>query len=64
MLDVVLIDTSYDGEVFDITLSDVPERMDDLVGGLYELPTPDGEPAVAVKIVDMLGEEVLLVREV
>jgi len=60
MVDVVMIDTSYDSEVFDIALSDVPERNDDLVEGRYELPAPEGGTTVAVKIVDMLGEEVLV----
>jgi hypothetical protein len=64
MVDVVLIDTAYDGEIFDITLSDVPERKDDLVSGVYELPVPEGATTVAVKIVDMLGEEVLVKAEV
>jgi DNA modification methylase len=64
MVDVVLIDTAYDGEIFDITLSDVPERKDDLVSGVYELPAPEGATTVAVKIVDMLGEEVLVKAEV
>ena len=60
MVDVVLVDTAYDGEVFNIVLSDVPERKDDLVLGRYELPAPVGPTTVAVKIVDMLGEEVLV----
>jgi DNA modification methylase len=64
MVDVVLIDTAYDGEIFDITLSDVPERKDDLVSGVYELPATEGATTVAVKIVDMLGEEVLVKAEV
>jgi hypothetical protein len=64
MVDVVMIDTAYDGDVFDIALSDVPERKDDLVEGLYELPAPDGPTTVAVKIIDMLGEEVLVIAEV
>ncbi len=59
-----MIDAAYDGEVFDITLSDVPERKDDLVTGRYELPAPADETTVAVKIVDMLGEEVLVVENV
>jgi hypothetical protein len=59
-VDVVLIDAAYDGEVFNIALSDVPERKDDLVLGRYELPAPAGRTTVAVKIVDMLGEEVLV----
>ena len=64
MVDVVLIDTAYDGEVFDIDLSDVPERRDDLVDGHYELPAPDSPTTVAVKVIDMLGEEVLVTAEV
>jgi adenine-specific DNA-methyltransferase len=64
MVDVVLIDAAYDGEVFNITLSDVPEKKNDLVVGSYELEAPDGKTTVAVKIIDMLGEEVLVVEEV
>jgi DNA modification methylase len=64
MVDVVLIDTAYDGDVFNIALSDVPERKNDLVSGHYKLPAPDGPTTVAVKIIDMLGEEVLVTAEV
>lgn len=53
-----MIDFNYDGEVFNIALSDVPEKKNDLVNGHYELPAPEGEVTVAVKIIDMLGEEV------
>ena len=59
MVDVVLIDTAFNGQVFNIVFSDVPEKKDDLVQGRYELPAPAGPTTVAVKIVDMLGEEVL-----
>ena len=64
MVDVVLIDTAYDGEVFNIALSDVPEKKNDLVSGHYELPALDGPTTVAVKIIDMLGEEVLVTADV
>jgi len=64
MVDVVLIDTAYDGDVFNIALSDVPERKNDLVSGHYQLPAPDASTTVAVKIIDMLGEEVLVTAEV
>lgn len=57
MVDCVLIDASHDGKVFDITLADVPERKLDFVSGTYEL-SPKGKTTVAVKIIDMLGEEV------
>ncbi len=59
MVDSVMIDAAYDGKGFNIALSDVPERKIDLVQGRYELPAPEGPATVAVKITDMLGEEVL-----
>lgn len=60
MVDCVLIDLDYDGKVFRIGLSDVPERKTDLVAGRYELPVGGSGATVAVKIIDMLGEEVLV----
>lgn len=63
MVDCVMIDTAYDGNIFNVVLSDVPEKKDDLVNGTYELPAPEGETTVAVKIIDMLGEEVLVVKK-
>jgi hypothetical protein len=60
MVDCVMIDPAYDGTVFNVTLSDVPEKKTDLVRGQYELPAPNGETTVAVKIIDMLGEEILV----
>jgi DNA modification methylase len=59
MVDSVMIDTAYDGKVFNVTYSDVPERKNDLVAGEYELDAPKRKTTVAVKITDMLGEEVL-----
>jgi adenine-specific DNA-methyltransferase len=61
MVDSVMIDSAYDGEVFNITLADVPERKNDLVEGKYVLEAKKGA-RVAVRVTDMLGEEVLLVR--
>lgn len=65
MVDSVMIDPSYDGEALDVAVYDVPESKNDLVRGTYELPEPDSVvPAtVAVKITDMLGEEVLITAE-
>lgn len=59
MVDSVMIDSDYDGKVFNVALSDVPARKQDLVAGRYELPAAD-TATVAVKITDMLGEEVLI----
>ncbi len=60
MVDCVLIDPDYDGKVFKIAVSDVPERKSDLVSGRYELATSQCGQTVAVKVIDMLGEEVLV----
>ena len=59
MVDCVLIDTNYDGNVFNITLADVPERKSDLVEGRYEIPADKVGQTIAVKVIDMLGEEVV-----
>lgn len=64
VVDCVLIDSQFDGELFNVVLSDVPERKQDLVLGRYELPAPPPGSRVAVKIIDMLGEELVLVFEV
>ncbi len=64
MVDCVMIDPVYDGKVFNVALSDVPEKKTDLVAGKYDLPAPKGETTVAVKIIDMLGEEVLVTQAV
>jgi len=64
MVDSVMIDASYDGKVFNVALSDVPEKKKDLVKGEYDLEAPKLETTVAVKITDMLGEEVLVARKV
>lgn len=57
VVDCVLIDANYDGHIFNVTLSDVPARKQDLVIGRYELPMPQDGAVVAVKVIDMLGEE-------
>lgn len=60
MVDCVLIDPSDDGQVFRIAISDVPERKMDFVAGRYDVPVAAGTRTIAVKIIDMLGEEVLV----
>ena len=63
MVDSVMVDAAYDGEVFNITLADVPEKKNDLVEGKYVVKAKKGA-TVAVKVTDMLGEEVMVVKEV
>ncbi|MBW1702462.1 MAG: site-specific DNA-methyltransferase, partial [Deltaproteobacteria bacterium] len=64
MVDCVMVDTAYDGKIFNVVLSDVPEKKTDLVSGNYDLTSPNGKTTVAVKIIDMLGEEVLVTKVV
>ncbi|MFZ0913562.1 MAG: hypothetical protein WBQ76_11695 [Candidatus Korobacteraceae bacterium] len=60
----MIIDTAFNGKVFNVVLTDIPERKTDLVAGSYELDAPTGQTTVAVKIIDMLGEEVLVTEQV
>ncbi|MDP2038598.1 MAG: site-specific DNA-methyltransferase, partial [Ignavibacteria bacterium] len=62
MIDVVLIDNNYDGSLFNIAYSDVPEKKNDLINGTYEIDLTNKDSKIAIKIIDMLGEEVLIVK--
>ncbi len=64
MVECVMIDPTYDEKIFNVVFSDVPEKKADFVSGRYELPAPSGNTTVAVKIVDMLGEEILVAKRV
>jgi hypothetical protein len=64
MVDSVMIDSAYDGRVFNIAHADVPEGKEEFVQGRYELPAPVGNAIVAVKVTDMLGEEVVITAKV
>lgn len=64
MIDWVEIDTAYDGKTFNIVHVDLPEKKTDVVAAHYELPAPKRKTTVAVKLVDMLGEEVLATAQV
>lgn len=59
-IDCVLIDTDYTSEHFTIVESDVPEKKSHFVEGKYTVSLPHPDARVAVKIIDMLGEETLV----
>jgi len=61
-IDVILIDTDYNGKTFNICISDVPEKKKDFVKAKYEFDLKDKKQKIAVKIIDMMGEEVLAVE--
>lgn len=59
-IDCVSIDTDYTGEHFKIVESDVPKKKEDFVDGEYTVSLPRPDARVAVKIIDMLGEETVI----
>jgi DNA modification methylase len=64
MIDTILIDTNYNGNTFHIVYSDVPKKKNDLVKGKYEIEIANSMTTIAIKIIDMLGEEILFVKEI
>ena len=64
MLHWVGKDTDYNGKSFNIVESDLPSKKTDYITGEYMLPPPPPRKnyKVAVKIIDMLGEETLVVK--
>ena len=59
-IDCVLIDTDYTGDHFTIAESDVPKKKEDFIGGKYTVSLPRPDARIAVKIIDMLGEETII----
>ncbi len=49
----IMIDTNYDGSVFEPSIVDIPDK-NELVNGSYELPNNSG--TIAIKITDLLSE--------
>jgi DNA modification methylase len=62
-VDSVMIDVSYDGAVFKVAYSDVPEKKKALVSGHYEVDCPGAEALIAIKITDVLGEEIVVAQK-
>ena len=61
-IDCILIDTDYTEEHFTIVESDMPEKKEDFVEGEYAVSLPHPDARVAVKIIDMLGEETVVIE--
>jgi hypothetical protein len=64
MIDYVLIDPNYDGKIFRAVIVDIPKTKKDFITGVYTITIPQKETKVAVKIVDVLGNELLCVLTV
>ncbi len=64
MIDFVLIDPNYNGKIFKAVYVDIPAKKQDLIKGNYEIKIPTKKTKVAVKIVDVLGDELLIQNEI
>ncbi|MCB0187510.1 MAG: hypothetical protein KDE31_24745, partial [Caldilineaceae bacterium] len=64
MVDHIAIDPAYDGVTLRAQLADAPHKRTDIVQGRYQLQGISLPTTVAVRITDMLGEEVLVIRRV
>ena len=63
LIDGVLIDIDYNGKTFAICHCDFPAKKNDLIEARYELTLKNKNASIAVKIIDMLGEEILHVQD-
>jgi hypothetical protein len=61
-VDCIAIDPDYDGCTLRVALADAPRKRKELVAGVYELVRAAPDAGVAVRITDIWGQEVLLVR--
>lgn len=59
-IDCVLIDDNYDGKVFCVKYSDIPRERKDLIKGEYLIGIAEHKTSIAVKIVDIFGEETIV----
>ena len=62
LVDCVAIDPTYDGQVFRPLLVDAPLRKRDQIMGNYVMSVPTQPICVAVRIIDVLGEELLVTK--
>ena len=63
-IDCIMIDSNYDGETFRVMENDIPSKRDDLIKAHYHIRLPHAKACVAVKIIDVLGEEVQQISKV
>jgi len=57
IIDSVCIDVSYNGKLFNAEIMDIPDKKD-LISGVYKYEYKSkGKYSLAIKIVDVLGEE-------
>ena len=63
-INIVLFDFNYNGEFFNICDSDIPKKKNDLIKGDYQFAIDQKNIGkIAVKIIDMIGEETLIIED-
>ena len=61
-IDCIVWDAGHNGKHFKITGSDIPPSRKEFVKGEYKIALPRAGAKIAVKIIDMLGEETVVVK--
>jgi len=64
LVDAVAIDPDYNGHVFQSCLVDAPRKKSEQVKGNYTVVAPVTTTIVAVRVTDLLGDELLIVQEI
>jgi adenine-specific DNA-methyltransferase len=64
LIDCVAIDPAYDGQIFRSRVVDAPRKKSAQVQGCYTLTAPSTPTTVAVRITDLLGEEIVITATV
>lgn len=64
LVDEVLIDPAYDGRVMRRLVMDSPRLRQQTVTGIYRLPIAQAATVVAVKLIDLLGYEHLMIKAI
>lgn len=64
LVETIAIDPAYDGHVFRSCLVDAPRKKSEQVTGIYTIAAPVTATTVAVRITDLLGEEIVLVQDI
>lgn len=64
MIEFISVDTNYNKEYFNTVFTDIPEKKEDLIKGEYEIEIPVGKTEIALIIVDVLGGELIITKEI
>ena len=64
LVDAVAIDPDYNGHVFQSRLVDAPRKKSEQVKGNYTVVAPVTTTIVAVRVTDLLGDELLIVQKI